>query len=116
MTKLYRIRTKLLIATNPDRHLEPGTLTNLEWLNERKRERLMKLGKISEASPPPFEALGKKWKGRATRLRKADIGGIVALINADAEELSAKVGVKPKTVIGWQEEARACLVVPAPKG
>ena len=71
---------------------------------------LLKHGAIAEAHLPPLSALSG-WTRRGERCAELGIVLVGEFLDADAEELAVRLGVQPKTVVRWQAEAAAAMVI-----
>ena len=106
---IYRVLRRL--DRGRGRIIEPGTLTRLEWLRDRPEDvlRLLNVGAVAEVSPPPLAVLDG-WQERSKRLAEWDIHDAVQLMEANAELLADQVGVRPRTIRKWQQQAEECLL------
>ena len=107
--KLYRILDRPL---NAGKHglLGAGSLTQLEWLDERQLGKLLELEIVSEVAPPPLKIL-PKWKQRAKRLATAGIVDAVQLLLADSAEVAERVGLKAEMIDRYKDSVREWLTV-----
>ena len=114
---LYRVLKTLSLGE--DKELRPtnqtGQFTRLEWLNEGQVARLMAVGAVSEAAPPPLAEL-PDWGGRAERLAQVGIHDAAQFLEADPETIAKAMKVKAATIVRWQGEARKWLTVEPKRG
>jgi len=106
---LYRVLNPL---SRKGRFYPIGTVTDLSWVNEEGREKLIHVGAVAEVHGPPITEL-PDWKTRAPRLAKQDIINLDQLVTADASALAAGLKISVTTVERWQSEAAAALVAPS---
>ena len=83
-----------------------GSRTNLEWLDEPTQQLLVRKGAVREVASPPLRELAG-WKTRGRRLLSIGIETMEDMLDADPEEISGELGVRPSTVEKWQDELRS---------
>ena len=105
---LYRVLNPL---SRKERLYPIGTVTDLSWVNEEGREKLVRVGAVAEVHGPPIAEL-PEWRTRAPRLAKQDIMNLDQLVTADASALAAGLKISVITVKRWQSEAAAALTAP----
>jgi len=109
---MYRILSAL---GKGSRVLAAGSFSDLAWLSEKQRDRLMELGKIGTVRPPPLAIL-PGWKRRAERFAVQGIITVVDFLEANTKELveqSAKTGrpYKESTIERWKKDAKEWLII-----
>ncbi len=97
-------RTKLLMRKGP-RFIERGDLTDLRWLDEAGKQRLIDNGAVREVMSPPLAELAG-WQTRAKKLIPLGILTMADFLFVPAADLAPALRVKAKTVLGWQDQLR----------
>lgn len=102
---MYRLLTALSM---PGGAIWPeGKVDRLAMLSARVRGLLEDAGCIACMATPPLAVLDG-WVMRARRLKaRAGIETVESLVEADADAVSAQMGVQPETIVRWQKEALA---------
>ena len=107
----YRVLQKLHVGKSG--FLDKGSMSRLEWLNEKQIDRLELVGAVSRVKPPPLIAL----PGFSLRARKMEevtqgkIENAEQFLEADNSELAKLMEVKETTIEKWKKEAMKWLTV-----
>ena len=88
-----------------------NTVTRLEWLDDRQRERLARVRAVRVMQSPPLAELAG-WQVRAGRLQAIEIITLEDFIEADTKEITKCLNHKAATVNKWKEELSAWFTQP----
>ena len=97
-------RTQILMKKG-QRFIERGDLTDLGWLDEAGKQRLIDIGAVRLVMSPPLAELAG-WQTRAKKLNPLGILTIADFLFVPAADLAPALRVKEKTVLGWQDQLR----------
>ncbi len=97
-------RTKVLMKKG-QRFIARGDLTDLGWLDEAKKQRLIEIGAVRVVISPPLAELAG-WQTRAKKLIPLGILTMADFLFVPAADLAPALRVKVQTVLGWQDQLR----------
>jgi len=83
-----------------------GTITGLEWVDEKGLGRLQAGGAVTRISAPPLHKL-PGWNLRSKRLREAGVTTAEQFLELGDAELAERIGADPRTVAKWRAELLA---------
>jgi len=109
MGKLYRVLGRLNRGKN--KIIESGSLTRLQWLEEKDVETLIAVGAVAEVASPPLTAL-PGWKLRANKLFPLQITDAIQFLDSDSGELAVKLETDQRAIDRWKAEVRQWLLTP----
>lgn len=100
--QLYRAK---MLMKKGQRFIARGELTDLGWLDETGKQRLIDIGAVRvEMSPPLAELAG--WQTRAKKLAPLGILTIADFLFVPTADLAPALRVKTQTILGWQDQLR----------
>ena len=102
---LYRV------MRNGSKCLKRGDIITGDRFTEAEIDVLVKVGAISEVSPPPISEI-QGWKKRSEKLEKIGVMTVGQFLEADIAELAKAVRVTQATVLRWQQEFKEELQPP----
>lgn len=105
---LFRVLRSL---SKRERVIPAGELTDLHWLTDEQRQKLMAVGAVAPIQTPPIAAL-PGWKTRAAKLITAGIYTVEDALETQVAALADAGGVRHDTAERWLRELREWVVVP----
>lgn len=90
-----------------------GSKTDLAWLSEAKRQKLVEVGAVRPVESPPLIELAG-WGRRGERLAPLGIETLEDFLAADVQTIRRRLRVKTATVEKWREQLIAWNNAPGP--
>jgi hypothetical protein len=102
------------LSRGPGKTIPVGSRTDLAWLSEAKRQKLVDVGAVRPVESPPLAELAG-WQRRSERLAPLGIKTLEDFLAADVETIRRHLRVQSRTVKKWREQLIEWNNAPVPE-